>query len=52
MNKYKHELGYASYVLGNKIPRWASQDFVDGWWAAHDKGERFGEYETFLQAPD
>jgi hypothetical protein len=44
--------GYEAYKRGEKVPRGASRTFMDGWWDAHDNQERFGKYESFLQAED
>ena len=45
--------GYDTYKRGEKIPaKRVSALFREGWFAAYDKRERFGSYETFLQAPD
>lgn len=44
--------GYAEFVLGHKIPQGATRDFVDGWYAAKDFGEKFGAYDSPFSAPE
>ena len=44
--------GYAAYCRGEKQPSDASHEFREGWWAAADAHERFGEHDSFIAAPD
>lgn len=44
------DAGFAQYKRGLKIPKDAATAFTDGWWQAHDSGEKFGKYNSFLEA--
>lgn len=46
------QAGYQAYMRGEKQPSGTTSRFNDGWWAAKDAGEKFGEYDSFLSAPD
>ena len=50
MNQFEFDKGYRAYCEGKKIHAWATQSFVEGWWAANENREMFGEFESFLEA--